>query len=93
MQAGKRNHSATGNGEHVLAADVRAFEQHRKKLEREHRDEFAVFFQGEFVGVYPDFNSAGKAALSKSKKGPYLIQQIGSPVGLDADTARHLHTR
>jgi hypothetical protein len=91
MQAGKRGHTA--NGEHVLAADIRAFEQLREELEREHLDEFALFFQGELVGTYPDFNSAAKAALSKSKTGPYLIQQIGSPIGLDSDTARHLHTR
>jgi hypothetical protein len=58
-------------------------------LERAHLDEFALFFEGKFVGVYPDFDSAGKAALSKSKKGPFLIQQIGSPIGLDADSAMH----
>jgi hypothetical protein len=90
MLATKRSQSM---GEHVLAADVRAFEQFREQLEREHFDEFALFFQGEFVGVFPDFNSAGKAALAKSKKGPFLIQRIGSPIGIDADTARHLHTR
>jgi len=93
MQAGRRNHRAIGNGEHVLTADIRAFEQLREKLERKHPDEFALFFQGELVGIYPDFDSAAKVALSKSKSGPYLIQQIGSPIGLDADTARHLHPR
>ncbi|MGD1029389.1 hypothetical protein [Candidatus Binatus soli] len=93
MQTAKRNQRALGRDEHVLASDIRAFEQRREQLERDHFNKFALFFQGEFVGVFPDFDSAGRAALSKSPKGPYLIQQIGSPVGLDADTARHLHAR
>jgi hypothetical protein len=79
--------------EHVLAADIAAFETIRQQLEREHLDEFAVFFQGQLLGLYPDFDSAGRAALAKSKTGPFLIQQIGSPIGLDPDTARHLHHR
>jgi hypothetical protein len=90
MDASRRGQSM---GEHILAADIRAFEQLRQQLEREHLDEFALFFQGELVGLFPDFSTAGKAALAKSKEGPYLIQQIGSPIGLDADTARHLHNR
>ncbi|HXN11595.1 MAG TPA: hypothetical protein VN865_00715 [Candidatus Acidoferrales bacterium] len=79
--------------EHVLAADIAAFETIRQQLEREHLDEFAVFFQGQLLGLYPDFDSAGRAALAKSKTGPFLIQQIGGPIGLDPDTARHLHHR
>jgi hypothetical protein len=79
--------------EHVLAADIAAFETIRQQLEREHLDEFAVFFQGQLLGLYPDFDSAGRAALAKSKTGPFLIQQIGSPIGLDPDTARHLRHR
>lgn len=93
MQTTKRSHPASGKVEHVLAADIRAFEQFQQQLEREHLDEFVLFFQGEFVGVYPDFDSAGKAALTKSKKGPFLIQRIGRPIGLDPDTAHHLYTR
>lgn len=79
--------------EHVLAADIAAFETVREQLEREHRDEFVLFFQGQLLGLYPDFDSAGRAALAKSKTGPFLIQQIGSPIGLDRDTARHLRHR
>jgi hypothetical protein len=77
--------------EHVLDADIAAFEKLRVDLEREHLDEFAVFFQGQLLGLYPDFDSAGRAALAKSKTGPFLIQQIGSPIGMDPDSAMHLH--
>jgi hypothetical protein len=77
--------------EHVLDADIAAFEKLREELEREHLDEFAVFFQGQLLGLYPDFDSAGRAALAKSKTGPFLIQQIGGPVGMDSDSAMHLH--
>jgi len=79
--------------EHVLAADIAAFETVREQLEREHRDEFALFFQGQLLGLYKDFDSAGRAALAKSKTGPFLIQQIGTPIGLDPDSARHLRHR
>jgi hypothetical protein len=90
MQVSKR-HDAVG--EHILEADIAAFEKLREELERTHLDQFALFFEGKFVGVYPNFDSAGRAALAKSKTGPFLIQQIGTPVGLDPDTARHLRHR
>jgi hypothetical protein len=54
-------------------------------------NEFALFFQGQLLGLCKDFDSAGRAALAKSKTGPFLIQQIGTPIGLDPDSARHLH--
>ncbi len=87
MQAGKRNNSI---GTQVLDAEIAAFENLREELERTHLGQFALFFEGKFVGAYPDFDSAGRAALSRSKRGPFLIQQIGSPIGLDPDTAMHL---
>jgi hypothetical protein len=92
MQASKRNDSV---GAHVLDADIAAFEKLREELERTHLDEFALFFRGQLLGLYPDFDSAGRAALAKSKTGPFLIQQIGSPIGIDSDSAmhlRHLHS-
>ena len=90
MQATKRNDPA---GEHIFDADIAAFEKLREELERTNRDEFALFFEGKFVGVYRDFDSAGRAAISKSKKGPFFIQQIGTPIGLDSDSAMHLRHR
>ena len=87
MQATRQHDSV---GDHILDAEIAAFEKIRDELERTHPDQFALFFEGKFVGVYQDFDSAGRAALSLSKKGPFFIQQIGSPIGLDPDTARHL---
>jgi hypothetical protein len=88
MQASKRNVPV---GAHVLDPEIAAFEKLREELERTHLDQFALFFEGKFVGLYPDFDSAGRAALAKSKKGPFLIHQIGRPIGLDSDSAMHLH--
>jgi hypothetical protein len=90
MQVTKRHDPV---GERILDADIAAFEKLREELERTHLDQFALFFEGKFVGVYPDFDTAGRTALSLSKKGPFFIQQIGSPIGLDPDTARHLRHR
>jgi hypothetical protein len=90
MQVTKRNDPV---GAHVLDPEIAAFEKLREELERTHFDEFALFFEAEFVGVFPDFDSAARAALSKSKKGPFLIHQIGRPIGLDPDSARHLRHR
>ena len=90
MQATRRHGPV---GEHIFDADIAAFEKLREELERTHRDEFALFFEGKLVGVYRDFDSAGRAALSKSNKGPFFIQQIGSPIGLDPDSAMHLRHR
>jgi hypothetical protein len=88
MQASNRNDPVRA---HLLDADIAAFEKLREELERTHLDQFALFFEGKFVGVYPDFDTAGRTALSLSKKGPFFIQQIGAPIGLDPDTAMHLH--
>jgi len=93
MQATKRNQTAAGRDDHVLAADIRAFERLREQLEQDYLNQFALFFEGKFVGVFSDFDSAAKAAIQMSEAQPCLIQQIGRPIGLDADTARHLHTR
>ncbi len=90
MRAAKRHDPV---GEHILDADIAAFEKLREELERTHPDQFALFFEGKFVGVYPDFDSAGRTALSLSRKGPFFIQQIGSPIGLDSDSAMHLPHR
>jgi hypothetical protein len=90
MQATKRRDPV---GEHIFDVEVAAFEKLREELERTHLDEFALFFEGKFIGLYRDFDSAGRAALSLSKKGPFFIQQIGSPIGLDSDSAMHLRHR
>jgi hypothetical protein len=50
MQAGKAHDNVEA---HVLDADIAAFEKLREELERAHLDEFALFFEGKFVGVYP----------------------------------------
>ena len=88
MRTAKRKQA--GRGENALAADVRAYEQIRQSLEREHMEDFALFFAGEFIQTFPDFDSAAVFALRRFGKGPYLIQRIGSPTGIDADTLLHL---
>jgi hypothetical protein len=86
MQATKHGQAKR---EHILAAEIRAFEEIREELEREHFDKFALFFEAELKGIFPDFDSAARKAIALFGKGPYLIRQIGKN-GLSAGTAAHL---
>jgi hypothetical protein len=86
MQATKQGQAKQ---EHILAANIRAFEEIREDLEREHLDEFALFFGAELRGTFPDFDSAARKAIALFGKGPYLIRQVGKN-GLGAGTAAHL---
>lgn len=63
----------------VLKADIAAFERMRAQLEARHDGDWALFFGGDFVGVYPDFQAAAEDALQRFDTGPYLIRQVGAP--------------
>jgi len=66
-----------------LRDDIAAFARMRRDLERDHDQEWVVFFRGEFVEAFPDFESAAAAAVERFDVGPYLIRQIGAaPVQL-----------
>ena len=78
MQARKRNDPV---GAHVLDLEIAAFEKLREELERTHLDQFALSFEGKFVGVYPDSIEPGGLRFRYPKRAVF-IQQIGTPVGL-----------
>lgn len=67
----------------VLKDDIAAFERMRQELEAEHLNEWVVFHQGRFEGVFADFESAAESALDRFDRGPYLIREVGAgPVQL-----------
>jgi len=61
----------------VLRADIQAYENARAELEAGHVGEWAVFYSGEFVGVFPLFEEAATVAVDRFGSGPYLIRQVG----------------
>ena len=63
----------------VLRDDIAAFERMRTKLEAEHDQEWVVFYRGNYVGAFKDFEAAAEEALERFDVGPYLIRQVGAP--------------
>lgn len=62
-----------------LSDNIKAFEEMREELETDHFGYWAVVYEKELVGAYPDLDSAADAAVEKCVDGPYLIRQIGVP--------------
>jgi hypothetical protein len=56
--------------------DIRAYDQKRTALEQEYFGKFVVFHDGQLVGAFDDFESAGKAALQFGES-PSLIRKVG----------------
>ena len=62
----------------VLDDDIAAYTRRRKELEAEHAQKWVVFHQGQFEGVFPDYESAAESAVDRFDVGPYLIRQVGA---------------
>jgi hypothetical protein len=66
-----------------LKQDIAAFDRMKAKLEAKHRHDWVLFHDGEFVGVFADFEAAATVAVERFDDGPYLIRQVGAgPVQL-----------
>ncbi len=66
-----------------LKADIAAFERTQGELEAKHLHAWVLYYQGEFVDAFPDFEAAATFAVERFDHGPYLIRQVGAgPVQL-----------
>ena len=63
----------------VLREDITAFDRVKAELEEKHRHEWVVFYRGEFIDAFTDFEAAASAAVERFDTGPYLIRQVGAP--------------
>lgn len=63
----------------VLKDNIAAFDRMKVELEASHANEWVVFYRGDFVGAYPDFETAASTAVELFDVGPYLIRQVGAP--------------
>jgi hypothetical protein len=68
-----------GNGRMAsLTADIAAFERVQSELETKHLHQWALFHDGKFVDVFPNFETAATIAVERFDTGPYLIRQVGA---------------
>ncbi len=63
----------------TLTDEIAAYEKMRSELETAHLGEWAVLKNGALSGLFQDFQTAAKNAVSQFGRGPYLIRQIGAP--------------
>ena len=63
----------------VLAREIARYESMRAELEKNHNGEWVLIHQEEMVGTYNSFEDAGRAAVRRFGRGPYLIRKVGAP--------------
>lgn len=62
----------------VLGQDISAFERMRPQMEARHPRAWVLFYRGEFVQAFDDFETAASMAVERFDAGPYLIRQVGA---------------
>ena len=67
------------NFEKSLEKDIQAFEKKLPELENHHKGKWVLFYDGEFIDAFDDFNNAAVYAVKEYDRGPYLIREIGAP--------------
>ena len=63
----------------VLDAEVALYETLRADLEQGHKGKWALIHRDEFVGGFATFEEAGRVAVRRFGRGPYLIREVGAP--------------
>ena len=63
----------------VLEREIARYESMRAELEKNHNGEWVLIHQEEMVGTYNSFEDAGRAAVRRFGRGPYLIRKVGAP--------------
>jgi hypothetical protein len=63
----------------TLIDEITAYDAMRSELETTHLGEWAIVKGGSLSGLFKDFQTAAREAVSRFGRGPYLIRQIGAP--------------
>ena len=66
----------------VLRDDIETFERMRAELEANHSKQWVVIHNGEFQGVFEDFEQAATLAVDRFGSGACLIRQVGAPAAI-----------
>lgn len=68
-----------------LTEEIKAYEEKRCELERDHFGKWVIVRDKKIVGFYETFQDAATEAVDRFGAGPYLIREIGAgPVTLPA---------
>lgn len=62
----------------VLGLDISAFERMRPELEAQSPRAWVLFYRGQYVDAFDDFEKAASVAVERFDAGPYLIRQVGA---------------
>jgi hypothetical protein len=60
-----------------IEEEIRAYEAKRSELEGQYAGKFVLFHNGQLIGIFDDFDSAGNMALRQFGDNPSLIRKIG----------------
>ena len=63
----------------AISQEKAAYDACREQLEQEHFGEWVIFYEGELIGVYEDFQVAAKDALDRFGTETCLLKQVGEP--------------
>ncbi len=61
-----------------LKANIAGFDRLRPALETDHLNEWVLFYDGNFIAAFADFEAAASWAVDTYGTGPYLIRQVGA---------------
>lgn len=61
----------------TLAQNIESYEERKDEMESEHRGKWVIFYDGEYVDDFGDFQDAAMLAIRNWGRGPYLIRLVG----------------
>lgn len=61
----------------TLAQNIKAYEERKDEMESEHRGKWVIFYDGDYVDDFDDFQDAAMLAIRNWGRGPYLIRLVG----------------
>ena len=61
----------------TLAQNIEAYEERKGEMESEHMDRWVIFYDGDYIDDFDDFQDAAMLAIRKWGCGPYLIRLVG----------------
>ena len=63
----------------AISQEKAAYEARREYLEQEHLGEWVIFYGGELIGAYEDFQDAARDGLERFGSETFLLKQVRAP--------------